>query len=314
MHKFKPEDKVKLKDNCTIPTHSKSLAQWGLPNGSIHEVRSVGEYSWGGKQFKVVSLQNNAIGYIPEDFFDLYIETSTKFELPKNWAYKLTEEDCAIVWEWRQDQKLSGTYKEHIMYPGQHIVPTWYDGSGYSLSSAFPSDDYVLLTKEQFYEHVINPWQTTRKPHPKPVVPKLVPVTFAHTGAKVIGGKDWDWGNQGEGEIGTITEHSSNGWVSVQWATSSNSYRVGAGGKYDLYYDPQWLLAHPNPTISVPTTLFKNEITPPSVPDLEEKVSVKDFSQPSTFPRLILKNSKKSKLLSAAVDDFNVNLNLKIKT
>ncbi|KAG8449614.1 hypothetical protein GDO86_016307 [Hymenochirus boettgeri] len=64
-------------------------------------------------------------------------------------------------------------------------------------------------------------------------------------GARVIRGIDWKWRDQdgsSQGE-GTITGDLHNGWIDVIWdAGGSNSYRMGAEGKFDLKlapgYDP----------------------------------------------------------------------------
>uniref|UniRef100_A0A672Q5U6 E3 ubiquitin-protein ligase HERC2 n=1 Tax=Sinocyclocheilus grahami TaxID=75366 RepID=A0A672Q5U6_SINGR len=57
-------------------------------------------------------------------------------------------------------------------------------------------------------------------------------------GARVMRGPDWKWGDQdgpppGLGRV--IGELGEDGWIRVQWDTSStNSYRMGKEGKYDL--------------------------------------------------------------------------------
>ena len=58
-------------------------------------------------------------------------------------------------------------------------------------------------------------------------------------GVLVVRGKDWQWGTQGSGGIGNITQglgvYSSVGWIQVLWADGHrNSYRVGNSGKYDV--------------------------------------------------------------------------------
>ncbi|KAG9480960.1 hypothetical protein GDO78_010299 [Eleutherodactylus coqui] len=65
-------------------------------------------------------------------------------------------------------------------------------------------------------------------------------------GARVIRGIDWKWRDQdgnAQGE-GTVTGDLHNGWIDVIWdAGGSNSYRMGAEGKFDLKlapgYDPE---------------------------------------------------------------------------
>ncbi|KAK3104710.1 hypothetical protein FSP39_008391 [Pinctada imbricata] len=65
------------------------------------------------------------------------------------------------------------------------------------------------------------------------------------TGARVVRGPDWDWGNQdgGEGKVGRVTDirgwdaESGRSVAHVTWQTSStNVYRVGHKGKVDLKY------------------------------------------------------------------------------
>ncbi|XP_014251481.1 E3 ubiquitin-protein ligase HERC2 isoform X1 [Cimex lectularius] len=62
-------------------------------------------------------------------------------------------------------------------------------------------------------------------------------------GTRVVRGPDWKWGDQdgsppGEGRV--IAELGEDGWIRVQWENgSSNSYRMGKEGKFDLK------LAHP---------------------------------------------------------------------
>ncbi|KRT81883.1 hypothetical protein AMK59_5650 [Oryctes borbonicus] len=60
-------------------------------------------------------------------------------------------------------------------------------------------------------------------------------------GARVIRGMDWKWKDQDgnpPGE-GTVTGELHNGWIDVTWDHGgSNSYRMGAEGKYDLKLAP----------------------------------------------------------------------------
>jgi hypothetical protein len=69
-------------------------------------------------------------------------------------------------------------------------------------------------------------------------------VTTKDFGAKVVRGRDWQFFDQDEGsEYGVIIpDKKEEGWVRVEWVDKEgkyvrrNSYRVGADGKYDLYY------------------------------------------------------------------------------
>uniref|UniRef100_A0A3P9B712 E3 ubiquitin-protein ligase n=1 Tax=Maylandia zebra TaxID=106582 RepID=A0A3P9B712_9CICH len=73
-------------------------------------------------------------------------------------------------------------------------------------------------------------------------------------GARVVRGIDWKWRDQDgnpPGE-GTITGEAHNGWIDVTWdAGGSNSYRMGAEGKFDLKlapgYDPESPATAPSP-------------------------------------------------------------------
>ncbi|KAJ8291152.1 hypothetical protein GJAV_G00021980 [Gymnothorax javanicus] len=65
-------------------------------------------------------------------------------------------------------------------------------------------------------------------------------------GARVVRGIDWKWRDQDGNPAGegTVTGEPHNGWIDVTWdAGGSNSYRMGAEGKFDLKlapgYDPE---------------------------------------------------------------------------
>ena len=55
-------------------------------------------------------------------------------------------------------------------------------------------------------------------------------------GSRVVRGQDWKWGDQdGVSEGRVIGELGDDGWIRVQWDNgSTNSYRMGKEGKYDL--------------------------------------------------------------------------------
>ena len=70
------------------------------------------------------------------------------------------------------------------------------------------------------------------------------------SGARVVRGIDWKWRDQdnptGSGGLGTVTGELHNGWIDVSWDHGgSNSYRMGAEGKFDLKlapgYEPELL-------------------------------------------------------------------------
>ena len=58
------------------------------------------------------------------------------------------------------------------------------------------------------------------------------------TDDKVIRGKDWCWDSQdGNSKFGVVIETEGNNWVIVRWENGErNSYRIGAGGCFDLYF------------------------------------------------------------------------------
>lgn len=74
-------------------------------------------------------------------------------------------------------------------------------------------------------------------------------VTTPDIGAKVIRGRDWEWGDQDRGSVyGVIVWQKRDGWVRVEWKNKNNnvicgnSYRIGTDGYYDLYYYPEFIL------------------------------------------------------------------------
>lgn len=81
--------------------------------------------------------------------------------------------------------------------------------------------------------------ETVRKPQPPAPAPNgLELAAMMKIGTRVIRGVDWKWGDQdgpppGEGRV--IGELGEDGWIRVQWDNgSTNSYRMGKEGKYDL--------------------------------------------------------------------------------
>ncbi|KAG8176599.1 hypothetical protein JTE90_026848 [Oedothorax gibbosus] len=96
-------------------------------------------------------------------------------------------------------------------------------------------------------------------------------------GTRVVKGADWKWGDQdgpspGEGTV--IGELGEDGWIRVQWDTgSTNSYRMGKEGKYDLK------LADPLP--------YPQQ---DSLSDSEEDDSILDIPQ-ACQPVILLHNS-----------------------
>uniref|UniRef100_A0A1S4H7N6 HECT-type E3 ubiquitin transferase n=1 Tax=Anopheles gambiae TaxID=7165 RepID=A0A1S4H7N6_ANOGA len=93
-------------------------------------------------------------------------------------------------------------------------------------SSKNTSDTSVI------YEDVVTNLKSSKEGLSGPELSK-----FMKVGTRIARGADWKWGEQdgpgGEGRI--ISEIGEDGWVRVEWDNgSTNSYRMGKEGKYDL--------------------------------------------------------------------------------
>uniref|UniRef100_A0A182IU73 HECT-type E3 ubiquitin transferase n=1 Tax=Anopheles atroparvus TaxID=41427 RepID=A0A182IU73_ANOAO len=93
-------------------------------------------------------------------------------------------------------------------------------------SSKNTSDTSVI------YEDVVTNLKSSKEGFSGPELSK-----FMKIGTRIARGADWKWGEQdgpgGEGRI--ISEIGEDGWVRVEWDNgSTNSYRMGKEGKYDL--------------------------------------------------------------------------------
>lgn len=87
-------------------------------------------------------------------------------------------------------------------------------------------------------------------------------------GARVTRGPDWKWrdqdGTPGSGSSeGTISSDLHNGWIDVTWDHGgSNSYRMGAEGKFDLKlspsFDPESLKLGNSSNATAPNTTNNN--------------------------------------------------------
>uniref|UniRef100_A0A3Q3FYT3 E3 ubiquitin-protein ligase n=1 Tax=Labrus bergylta TaxID=56723 RepID=A0A3Q3FYT3_9LABR len=97
-------------------------------------------------------------------------------------------------------------------------------------------------------------------------------------GARVVRGIDWKWRDQDGNPAGegTVTGEAHNGWIDVTWdAGGSNSYRMGAEGKFDLKlapgYDPESAATAPSPkpvssTVSGPaSSMVGPSVTPAAI-------------------------------------------------
>jgi len=230
--------------------------------------------------------------------------TTVESPLPDKWAYTLQEDDLDVTFQWRQSQDIKSIYKSDKLQAGHIIAPKFHDKSGYlrfTSEENLKDKGYHFITKEQYYKYVIIPWkrtlsskETSSTPKKEPFMPTdSIIVTSADVGAKVVKGRDWEWGNQdGINGIGTILGPSSEGWVNVKWNNGDkNSYRIGAGVKYDLYY------------LDSTSTIYDVQHL------YEPKHSTTSYSTPDETPRLTIKKSK-TKLLSTEVKELNVNLKL----
>uniref|UniRef100_T1J5Y0 E3 ubiquitin-protein ligase n=1 Tax=Strigamia maritima TaxID=126957 RepID=T1J5Y0_STRMM len=114
-------------------------------------------------------------------------------------------------------------------------------------------------------------------------------------GARVVRGIDWKWRDQdgNPSAEGTVTGELHNGWIDVTWDHGgSNSYRMGAEGKYDLKlapgYDPE---AHAitsvvQNTVTVSTTKAKTVTTDSSSAKGVTTTSVLSSRKSSSTPSL----------------------------
>ncbi|XP_049295397.1 probable E3 ubiquitin-protein ligase HERC2 [Anopheles funestus] len=94
-----------------------------------------------------------------------------------------------------------------------------------------PSNKHTSDTSV-IYEDVVTNLKSSKEGLSGPELTK-----FMKIGTRIARGADWKWGEQdgpgGEGRI--ISEIGEDGWVRVEWDNgSTNSYRMGKEGKYDL--------------------------------------------------------------------------------
>lgn len=83
---------------------------------------------------------------------------------------------------------------------------------------------------------------------------------YITVGARVVRGIDWKWRDQDgnpPGE-GTVTGELHSGWIDVTWDHGgSNSYRMGAEGKYDLKLSSNYDVVEGNAAKSATTNAGK---------------------------------------------------------
>lgn len=123
-------------------------------------------------------------------------------------------------------------------------------------------------------------------------------------GARVVRGIDWKWrGQDGNppGE-GTVTGELHSGWIDVTWDHGgSNSYRMGAEGKYDLKLAPGYDVEAATSSKSVTTSKSKDKqsvltsrksSSTPSLPEATEvKTSVASTEQAASADNLAAKQA-----------------------
>lgn len=239
-------------------------------------------------------------------------------QLPEKWVYSLENESAdrlILINEWRR----SVCYENYIEYhmKNSNSVCNHYDDSYFYSNSATAyrkTHNGTIISKEMFDELILQPWIDNGKPSinvpdkkapiespPSPLDPRIV--TTPHIGARVVRGRDWEWGPQDGGNgIGTIIENSYSDWVRVKWdnKTYKNSYRIGDDGKYDLYY------YEPITNLSP----YYKEYPPDIMTTKNYSYSISECTTTSSSsPKLII-NKPKKRLLSTEVQEFNVNLNL----
>ncbi|CAH1802965.1 unnamed protein product, partial [Owenia fusiformis] len=107
-------------------------------------------------------------------------------------------------------------------------------------------------------------------------------------GARVVRGMDWKWREQDGSPTGegTVTGELHNGWIDVTWDSGgSNSYRMGAEGKYDLQlapsHDPDKVKLNVAAKVETSSSAKK-----PEAEGLKPKVSVLTSRKSSSTPSL----------------------------
>ncbi|XP_054154199.1 E3 ubiquitin-protein ligase HECTD1-like [Oppia nitens] len=99
--------------------------------------------------------------------------------------------------------------------------------------------------------------------------------------AKVTRGPDWKWRDQDGAPTseGVITSELHNGWIDIQWDHGgSNSYRMGAEGKYDLRladgYNPDSILVKSS-TTTTSTTSQLSTLTSVAITNTTDSIAAK---------------------------------------
>lgn len=229
--------------------------------------------------------------------------------LPDKWVYSLqneTPDRIKLIQEWRLSV-CEKTYRNYSLY-NIWSVCNHEDGSYFYSGSA---SDYIRsyegvieITKEIFDKFVLQPWIDKGKP--TPIIPQQETpkssdskiVTTRDIGARVVRGRDWCWGDQGNNTTGTIIKYKDLlGWTRIKWDNGDeNSYRIGDEDCYDLYYAED----------QIPATVKQYSF---SLSNTHLPTTVSYQSVLSLTPHLII-NKPKKRLFSTEVQELNVNLKL----
>lgn len=121
-------------------------------------------------------------------------------------------------------------------------------------------------------------------------------------GARVIRGIDWKWRDQDGSPAGegTVTGELHSGWIDVSWDHGgSNSYRMGAEGKYDLKLAPGYDVESPKSIVHKKDLKEKQSVltsrkssSTPSLPEATEmKTSVASTEQAASADNLAAKQA-----------------------
>lgn len=282
-------------------------------------------------------ITNDKIWNFPDSTSDKYIEISYEtflekvykpwkasqslpsltdiISLPDKWVYSLqneTRDRLKLIQEWRLSV-CEKHYRNNSLH-NSYSVCNHEDGSYFYSGN---SSDYIRsyesaleITKEIFDKFVLQPWIDKGKPGPElpqqetPKSSDSKIVTTRDIGARVVRGRNWDWGEQGNNTTGTIIEGGGSlGWTKVKWDNGDNNcYRIGDGNKYDLYYAEDQT---PSTVKQYPLTY--SEITVPIGTPIFSTTSYQSVL--SSTPHLII-NKPKKRLLSTEVQELNVNLKL----
>ena len=143
------------------------------------------------------------------------------------------------------------------------------------------------------FEDMLQRWKSAPAPLSGPELARLMGI-----GTRVVRGLDWKWGDQdgpspSEGRV--IGELGEDGWIRVQWDNgSTNSYRMGKEGKYDL-------------KLSDPPPMTESETDSEAEAEGGLPTLRNDDTQLKTYPTMkkgLISNSRKS--LTDGVQSFMV--------